>query len=162
MNVIKNAFCQPVVCPNCEVKLKEAMEKQRAAYYCPCCGGLLKKEQHIPQMRAVLLVKPVILDKPVILVKLVILDKQAILTRRSSGWSSLRSSSGIEGGVADVVTTLCLDFALFSKSKKEKKTGEGEEGSLDLSRMEGDIVCNLQAWIFRASDGGFKYNYEMY
>jgi hypothetical protein len=61
-----------------------------------------------------------------------------------------------------VVTTLCLDFALFSKSKKKKKTGEGEEGSLDLSRIEGDIVRNLQAWIFRASRGGFKYNYEMY
>jgi hypothetical protein len=55
-----------------------------------------------------------------------------------------------------VVTTLCLDFALFSKSKKQKKTGEGEEGSLDLSRMEGDIVRNLQAWISGRRGGGIQ------
>ena len=37
---------------------------------------------------------------------------------------------------------------LYSLKAKRKKTGEGEEGSLDLSRMEGDIVRNLQAWLF--------------
>ena len=61
-----------------------------------------------------------------------------------------------------MVTTLCLDFALFSKSKKKKKRGKGKRGVRIFQRVEGDIVCNLQAWIFRASRGGFKYNYEMY
>jgi hypothetical protein len=51
MKVTKQAFCQPVVCPNCEVKLKEAMEKQRQ-HMIAQAAEVAKHAHHIPQIEA--------------------------------------------------------------------------------------------------------------